>query len=245
MLVPCDRCRRHVRGAATTCPFCDAPRAPTREGEDRVPRLSRAASALLRTLLAQAPLAVACAAATPPREPPKASSTQASTSASAVQSASSSASASASASASEWVSTPASAVPIYGSNTLLVLQRVFFDLGSTTISKQNDWLFDALVDILKRYPLALITIQPRAETVEGKDEAARLALSEKRGEAIRARILAAGGDPARVKVEPLSDKKPLTAGKTKEERAQNRSTSFSLTRIDGAPLDESDAGKTK
>lgn len=41
MLIPCSSCRRHVRAASTSCPFCDAPFAAR-----RAPRASALAGAL-------------------------------------------------------------------------------------------------------------------------------------------------------------------------------------------------------
>ncbi len=230
-LSPCLRCRRHVRTDEPCCPFCEATLPSRSAAPYALPRLSRAAQTAMQLAFGAA-LPFACATASTEvvtRDPAAVGSASAST----APSASPSASASASGSASASVSPMASAVPIYGSNQIVVLVIVQHPVGSAKIEKASEPIVDAVAVTLRDHPELYLRVVGHAEVVEGKDAAARLALAKKRAEAVVAAVVAQGIDPKRLTVEAAST--PPTSGAS-ENRVRNRATSFVVTDAAGKPL---------
>ncbi|MBK7399878.1 MAG: OmpA family protein [Myxococcales bacterium] len=232
-LSPCLHCRRHVRTDESRCPFCSVELPVRSVAPYTLPRLSRAAQTALHLVFGAA-LPFACATASSEvaaKDPAAVGSSSASTAPSTSSAPPPSASVSTSASTSVWA--VPSAVPIYGSNQIVILVIVQHPVGSAKIEKASDPVVDAVGATLKDHKELYVRVVGHAELVEGKDATARLALAQKRADAVVAALVAQGVDPKRLRAEAAAT--PPTSGKS-ENRVQNRATSFVVTDADGKPL---------
>lgn len=201
-----------------------------------LPRMSRAMQTAMRLAFGVS-LPVACATASSEvvtRDPAAVGSASAPSASSA--SASTSASASASTSASGSASfVPPKAIPIYGSNQIVILVIVEHAVGSAAIETSSQPVVDAVVQTMKGNPSFYLRVVGHAEASEGKDAAARLALAKKRAEAVVAALVAGGVAATRLRADADATTPP--AAKTKEARAKQRATTFVVTDAAFAPLE--------
>lgn len=201
-----------------------------------LPRMSRAMQTAMRLAFGVS-LPVACATASSEvvaRDPAAAGSASA-PSATASASASPGPSVSASTSASTSASiVPPKAIPIYGSNQIVILVIVDHAVGSAAIEASSQPVVDAVVQTMKGNPSFYLRVVGHAEASEGKDAAARLALAKKRAEAVVAALVAGGVAATRLRAD--ADAATPPAAKTKEARAKQRATTFVVTDAAFAPL---------
>lgn len=86
-----------------------------------------------------------------------------------------------------------------------VEERIYFDLNSAEIKESEQPKVDHLVDILKKYPEAVITISGYADKDTGTADI-NMALSEKRTTAVAQALEAAGIAASRITTDPMGDK---------------------------------------
>lgn len=95
-----------------------------------------------------------------------------------------------------------------------------FDLDQATIKPESKGIIDELVTLLGQSPKLAISVEGHTDSTGS--EAHNLALSTQRAEAVRAAILAAGVDPARVDARGLGQGSPIADNATEDGRAKNR-----------------------
>ena len=99
-----------------------------------------------------------------------------------------------------------------------------FDYDRATIRPESDSKIAEVVDILRRYPTMRLEI--RGHTDDVGEEEYNQELSERRAAAVADRIVAAGIDRDRLKVEGFGESRPLVPNDSDENRRKNRRTEF-------------------
>jgi OOP family OmpA-OmpF porin len=104
---------------------------------------------------------------------------------------------------------------------VIIVDRVEFSRGSSTIPKEDYIVLDAVADTLNSRPdILVLEIQGHADpTTEGL-YAEKISL--KRANAVKKYLVSQGVDPERLLAVGYAAKLPRTTGKTAQERAKNR-----------------------
>jgi outer membrane protein OmpA-like peptidoglycan-associated protein len=98
--------------------------------------------------------------------------------------------------------------------------RIFFSDGSTDIGSRARAVLSSQVEWLKRFPQVPVTVIAHADDRGGKE--LNEDLSIRRGEAVRARLVAEGIDEKRIRVLPLGREQPVATCDAPGCSAQNR-----------------------
>ncbi len=98
--------------------------------------------------------------------------------------------------------------------------RIFFSDGSTDIGSRARAVLSAQSDWLKRFPQVPVTIVAHADDRGGKESNEDLSI--RRGEAVKARLIAEGIDETRIRVMPLGREQPVATCTEPGCSAQNR-----------------------
>jgi OmpA-OmpF porin, OOP family len=98
--------------------------------------------------------------------------------------------------------------------------RIAFDSDSSGLTAESNEQLDNIATILRAYPRASVTIA--GYTDSSGSEAANLALSRARANAVAARLTAAGVSSERVHAAGYGSEKPMADNSTEAGRAQNR-----------------------
>jgi outer membrane protein OmpA-like peptidoglycan-associated protein len=229
-LVTCASCHRHLFSRETRCPFCTAdapePRPPARPPAG----LSRAAQLAWKVTLGGAGIA---ACVSPARDP----ASKGSDLATAPVDAGTPSTVEGPADAGTWEAEappPPRGIPIYGSDTIVILQYIPFPRGSDVIAKQHTPLLDAVAEVLKAQDLRLV-IEGHADKSEG---AAAKRLSESRARNVADELVKRGIPKTSLRTRALDATQPLDPNTP----AKNRRVMFKVIRPEdtfedaGAPL---------
>jgi K(+)-stimulated pyrophosphate-energized sodium pump len=98
--------------------------------------------------------------------------------------------------------------------------RIAFDSDSSGLTAESNQQLDNIATILRAYPRASVTIA--GYTDSSGSEAANLALSRARANAVAARLTAAGVSSERVHAAGYGSEMPMADNSTEAGRAQNR-----------------------
>ncbi len=101
---------------------------------------------------------------------------------------------------------------------------ILFAFNSAKINKAYQTKLDTIVQILQESPKIRIEVQGHTDSIG--TEQINLELSQKRANAIRAYLLQAGIDSARILSKGFGEQFPIASNKTEEGRALNRRTEF-------------------
>jgi cytochrome c oxidase subunit 2 len=107
-----------------------------------------------------------------------------------------------------------------------VFDHVNFETDSATLSPTSSYELDFLVEALNRYPN--MRIELASYTDEQGEEAANLALSQQRAEAVFDYLTEKGIDESRLTAVGYGETQPVDSNQTEEEREQNRRTEFKI-----------------
>jgi len=105
--------------------------------------------------------------------------------------------------------------------------RINFNTGSSTLSDQSSEQVGNISDILKAFPNVTLKIGGYTDNT-GSSEGNKN-LSQKRADSVKAAIVAAGIDTARIVTEGYGDAHPVASNETEEGRAQNRRIAINVT----------------
>lgn len=123
-------------------------------------------------------------------------------------------------------------VPIYGASEILILDRIYFETGSSKLSAQHEGILGAVSSVLVGIPPAYLRCVGHALPSEPNHEA----LAKARAKVVCDRLVKLGIDRKRLTAisEPI-DKTQLK-DLTKEAIERLRATTFQLVGADGGPL---------
>jgi cytochrome c oxidase subunit 2 len=107
-----------------------------------------------------------------------------------------------------------------------VFDHVNFETDSATLSPTSSYELDFLVEALNKYPN--MRIELASYTDEQGEEAANLALSQQRAQAVYDYLTEKGIDESRLTAVGYGETQPVEANLTEEEREQNRRTEFQI-----------------
>ncbi len=108
--------------------------------------------------------------------------------------------------------------------------RVYFDTGRATIQEVSFPLLREVAAAINATP-EVLTVQVAGHTDNEGDDAANLALSQARADAVRLFLVTYGGvDPARLEARGFGETMPVASNQTEEGRAQNRRVEFVIVR---------------
>ena len=107
---------------------------------------------------------------------------------------------------------------------LLALGRIRFETGKANIDRDSYGLLDRLVETALRCPSASVEVS--GHTDSDGDEAANMALSERRAAAGGGYLIRAGLPGERLKAIGYGETKPVASNDTEEGKAQNRRIEF-------------------
>ena len=107
---------------------------------------------------------------------------------------------------------------------LLALGRIRFETGKANIDRDSYGLLDRLVETALRCPSASVEVS--GHTDSDGDEAANMALSERRAQAVVDYLMRAGLPGERLKAIGYGETKPVASNDTEEGKAQNRRIEF-------------------
>ena len=102
--------------------------------------------------------------------------------------------------------------------------KIFFKADSSSINEAGSALVNQLVALLNQYPNASVTIGGHASS-DGSS-AYNQKLSEKRANAVRDAVIAAGIDAGRVDAKGFGEDQPVDTNNTRAGRAKNRRVDF-------------------
>jgi len=111
--------------------------------------------------------------------------------------------------------------------TSVAVDRIGFDRGSAVLTPESREQLDNLAIILRAYPKAAVTVSGHTDNV-GND-AANMALSKARAEAVASRFTGAGIATERVHAEGFGSSQPVASNATEEGRTQNRRVVLDVT----------------
>lgn len=107
---------------------------------------------------------------------------------------------------------------------LLALGRIRFETAKSTIDRDSFGLLDRLVETALRCPSASIEVS--GHTDSDGEEAANMALSERRAQAVVDYLMRAGLPGERLKAVGYGETKPVASNDTEDGKAQNRRIEF-------------------
>ena len=105
--------------------------------------------------------------------------------------------------------------------------RVFFAFDSAEISPEGQQILQRQAEWLRHYPNVHVTIEGHCD--ERGTREYNLALGERRADAAKRVLVAAGISPSRVAIISYGKERPIVPGSTEEAYAQNR---VAVTRVD-------------
>jgi outer membrane protein OmpA-like peptidoglycan-associated protein len=98
--------------------------------------------------------------------------------------------------------------------------HVNFAFNKATFAKADDADVEKALEFLKKYPASKFSLEGHTDNVGG--DAYNQALSEKRAEAVKERLVKRGIDPARISTAGFGETRPIADNKTAKGRAENR-----------------------
>ncbi len=108
-----------------------------------------------------------------------------------------------------------------------ILDKVFFEFDSDTIKAESFRILDEVTAILLNHPeITLLEVQGHTDDQGAEDY--NLALSDRRAAAVRAYLVQAGVDPARLQARGYGEAEPLQPGTSPEAREANRRVVFKI-----------------
>ena len=122
-------------------------------------------------------------------------------------------------------------------NVTFNFDRIAFDSDSAVLTPESNEQLDNIATILRAYPRAHVTITGHTDNVGS--EAANLALSRERANAVAARLTAIGVSSDRVQAVGYGGQKPVADNSTEAGRGQNRRVELE------SPCDEDTRERTK
>jgi peptidoglycan-associated lipoprotein len=105
--------------------------------------------------------------------------------------------------------------------------RVFFAFDSAQISPEGQQILQRQANWLRHYPSVHVTIEGHCD--ERGTREYNLALGERRADAAKRVLVAAGIAPGRIAIISYGKERPIVPGSTEEAYAQNR---VAITRVD-------------
>ena len=106
--------------------------------------------------------------------------------------------------------------------TISLAAGATFELGGSTLSDQGKAAVAELVTQFKERDVAVKEVTIEGHTDSSGDAAFNQQLSEQRAEAVKAEVVANGGNPDKIKTIGYGESKPIADNSTREGRAQNR-----------------------
>lgn len=101
-----------------------------------------------------------------------------------------------------------------------IASKIFFETNSAKLKKSSMAQLDALVEILKKYEAAKLTIEGHTDS-QG-DDAYNMTLSQKRTDSVKAYLMGKGIFESRLTAVGYGETKPVADNKTSAGRAKNR-----------------------
>lgn len=120
-----------------------------------------------------------------------------------------------------------------------ILEKVFFDFDSATIQKRSFNLLTQVKSLLRAHPHAT-KVRVEGHTDATGDDDYNLKLSQSRAESVRAFLIKAGIDEARLEAKGFGETQPLGSNKTAKGRDKNRRVEFVIIEVNGEPTDKAD-----
>jgi outer membrane protein OmpA-like peptidoglycan-associated protein len=108
---------------------------------------------------------------------------------------------------------------------IVILDKVFFDTGKSTIQAKSFALLDQVSTILRTHQ-EIAKVRVEGHTDDKGEDAANLKLSQERADAVRAYLTSKGIDAARLLAEGFGETRPAATGATSAAREQNRRVEF-------------------
>lgn len=124
-----------------------------------------------------------------------------------------------------------------------ILEQVYFDTAKDTIQKRSFPLLKQVALVLKANP-EITRLRVEGHTDNVGDDAANLDLSKRRAESVRQFLIAEGIDAARLNSEGFGETQPIADNKTDKGRQLNRRVVFTITELNGAPVEAKVIEKT-
>ncbi len=113
---------------------------------------------------------------------------------------------------------------------IVIRQQVHFATGRADVLPDSSELLDQVVQVLKDFPRMRVSIEGHTDSVGG--DAANLRLSQRRAEAVRARLVSKGIAGARLEAVGFGPTRPVASNGTARGRAQNRRTDFRIVALE-------------
>jgi len=124
---------------------------------------------------------------------------------------------------------PRRVIAIYGSNVIVILQRITFARGKDALEKKHDQTLDAVAETMRSRSIT-VALEGHAEATEGVPAGP---LSEARARKVMQALVARGVAKDRLRVRGLGSTQPTESGSSES----NRGVSFKIEMMDGAPVD--------
>ncbi|MCB0326796.1 MAG: OmpA family protein, partial [Bdellovibrionales bacterium] len=105
-------------------------------------------------------------------------------------------------------------------------QKILFETASAKIKVLSNGILDNVVEILQKYPTALIEIQAHTDS-RGEDDY-NIDLSKRRGQAVKDYLVSKGISSSRLSVKGFGESAPIADNNTADGRAKNRRVAFKV-----------------
>ncbi len=110
---------------------------------------------------------------------------------------------------------------------LEILDKVYFATGKTTIEKRSHPLLTNVAEVMKAHP-EILRVRVEGHTDDVGEDAANKRLSQGRADAVRAFLIGAGVDAARLEAMGFGEEQPVLPNSTNKGRAANRRVEFKI-----------------